>query len=70
MRGIKGLVWEGSVLDADEVNNYYILLFLTLNLSCNFRVSVSKVIPFLNAKSSYPLLKVVKNPSLKVYSGY
>jgi hypothetical protein len=59
MRGIKGMIWETSVLDPEEVSSLYFYP----------RVFVSAEKLFLNAKSCFPLLKVEKNLYLKVFFG-
>ena len=66
-RGIKSLVWEGSVLDSEEgirfrgktVSAYLVILFSIDNV-------FTKVVRSLNARSFFPRPPVARSLSLKV----
>lgn len=81
MRGIKGLVWEGSLLDAEEVRasllEFYAFGRNAEALSASsaghvnyYRVSVSAATASLSSRRLFRPLRAAKSPFPRVSSGF
>jgi citrate synthase len=68
MRGLKALLWEGSVLDPNEARAYPMMLSVKF-LTYIIRVSASTDCPSQIAKKNSPLPSMARRSSLRACSG-